>query len=116
MKQVGPVRHKLNRDLGSAFPRDRHACERRAGRLGMGSEAREVTDAEGITWTCIQAFAGLGNAPEKREAARVAGSDDVQVVCTPSGAARSRRLVLPAHWSRMTDDELLAAIAQGAES
>jgi hypothetical protein len=32
---------------------------------------REVTDDEGILWTCIQAFAGLGNDPEKRDAARV---------------------------------------------
>jgi hypothetical protein len=32
---------------------------------------REVTDLDGITWTCIQAFAGLGKDPEKAEAARV---------------------------------------------
>ena len=32
---------------------------------------RDVSDAEGVTWTCIQAFAGLGNDPEKADAARV---------------------------------------------
>ena len=36
---------------------------------------REITDGEGITWTCIQAFAGLGNDPEKADAARVEGSE-----------------------------------------
>ena len=81
----------------------------------MNSAPREVSDADGITWTCIQAFAGLGNGPEKREAARIGGSSDVQVVCTPSGAARSRRLALPPDWEQMPDNALLEAIASGAE-
>ncbi|NNM71493.1 hypothetical protein [Enterovirga aerilata] len=81
----------------------------------MGAEAREVTDAEGVTWTCIQAFAGLGNSPEKQQAARVEGADEVQVVCTPSGGARSRRFALPPDWRRMEDAALLAAIAGGEE-
>jgi hypothetical protein len=38
---------------------------------------REVTDADGITWTCIQAFAGLGNDAEKIDAARVDGARDL---------------------------------------
>ena len=47
--------------------------------------SREITDGEGTTWTCIQAFAGLGNDPGKADAARVEGSEDhVRVVCTPS--------------------------------
>jgi hypothetical protein len=37
---------------------------------------REVTDRDGTTWTCIQAFSGLGNDPEKTEAARVDGKGD----------------------------------------
>ena len=74
---------------------------------------REVTDGEGIAWTCIQAFAGLGNDPEKQEAARLDGSDEVQVVCTPSGGARSRRLALPPDWETMEDDALLRAIGGG---
>lgn len=81
----------------------------------MGSEPREVMDAEGVAWTCIQAFAGLGNDPEKQEAARLAGSDRVQVVCTPSGGARSRRLALPPDWAAMEDSALLAAIRDGAD-
>lgn len=74
--------------------------------------AREVTDAEGITWTCIQAFAGLGNDPEKQEAARLDGSSELHVVCTPSGGARSRRLALPPDWETMGEDALLQAIGK----
>ena len=80
--------------------------------------AREVVDPDGITWSCIQAFAGLGNDPEKAEAARVEGSPDrVHVVCTPSGGAKSLRLELPSAWeSGLSDDELLEAIgSQTAE-
>ncbi len=72
---------------------------------------REVTDAEGITWSCIQAFTGLGTGPEKAEAARVEGSRErFHVVCTPSGGARSVRLELPGGWVEMGEDDLLAAI------
>ncbi len=56
---------------------------------------REITDDKGITWSCIQAFAGLGNDPEKTDAARIGGSDRLRVVCTPSGGAASVRLELP---------------------
>ena len=72
---------------------------------------REITDADGITWSCIQAFAGLGNDPDKTDAARVNGSDQLRVVCTPSGNAASVRLELPHGWeARMPDGDLLQAI------
>jgi hypothetical protein len=72
---------------------------------------REVTDAEGVTWSCIQAFAGLGNDPAKEEAARVPGTADrVRVVCTPSGGARSVRVELPRDWETASEGEILAAI------
>ena len=73
---------------------------------------REVSDEESITWTCIQAFAGLGNDPEKMDAARVDGMrDQVHVVCTPSGGAKSVRLELPGEWeTKLSDDDLLQAI------
>jgi hypothetical protein len=73
---------------------------------------REVTDAESIAWSCIQAFAGLGNDPEKAEAARVEGAADrVHVVCTPSGGAKSVRLELPEDWEEsMSDEALLKAV------
>ena len=73
---------------------------------------RDVTDAEGTVWSCIQAFAGLGNDPDKAEAAKVEGAPDrVHVVGTPGGGAKSVRLELPGNWeTALSDDELLAAI------
>lgn len=73
---------------------------------------REVSDAEGITWTCIQAFTGLGNDSEKTDAARVDGTrNQVHVVCTPSGGAKSVRLELSGDWeTSLPDDDLLQAI------
>ena len=72
---------------------------------------RKMTDPDGITWSCVQAFAGLGNDPEKTSAARVEGSKRLRVVCTPSGGAASVRLELPDEWEdRMPDEELLRAI------
>ena len=69
---------------------------------------REVTDPDGITWTCIQAFSGLGKDMEKVEAARVDGKADAfQVVCTPSGGAQSVRIELPGNCERRTSDEEL---------
>ena len=73
---------------------------------------REITDADGVTWSCIQAFAGLGNGPEKADAARVGSTTDrFRVVCTPSGGAKSVRLELPRGWEeRCSDQEILEAI------
>ena len=60
------------------------------------TSGREVTDDDGITWTCIQAFAGLGKDRNKTDAARVEGAESlVHVVCTPSGGAKSVRVELP---------------------
>ena len=74
---------------------------------------REITDTNGITWSCIQAFAGLGNDPEKADAARVEGSGHrLHVVCTPSGAAKSVRLQLREDWEQGMDDEVLLQAIQ----
>ena len=77
---------------------------------------RDVTDAEGVTWSCIQAFAGLGNDPAKTEAARVEGNADrVHVVCTPSGGARKVPINLPIDWERScVDGDILTAIGAAA--
>ena len=74
---------------------------------------RDVTDSDGIVWTCIQAFSGLGKDPAKMEAARVDGSDDLyDVVCTPSGGARSVRVQLRGDWETSASDRsLIDAIA-----
>lgn len=76
---------------------------------------REITD-DGITWSCIQAFAGLGNDAEKADAARVEGAPDhVHVVCTPGGGAKSVRLELPVGWEEdLADEALLEAIRSQA--
>lgn len=73
---------------------------------------RDITDADGVTWSCIQAFAGLGNDPAKTDAARVRGlADRLHVVCTPSGGARSVRIELPEGWEEdLPDEEIVAAI------
>jgi hypothetical protein len=66
--------------------------------------AREVTDGEGITWTCAEAYAGLGGAAG--DAAKTDGGR-YRVVCTPSGGARSVELELPAGWEKEMDDAAL---------
>jgi hypothetical protein len=73
---------------------------------------REITDTNGVIWSCIQAFAGLGKDPAKAEAARLSDTADrFHVVCTPSGGARSVRIELPIGWEEACpDEEILAAI------
>jgi hypothetical protein len=74
--------------------------------------AREVTDAEGITWTCVEAYTGLSDGAENHAAAQVNGSHDTYwVVCTPSGGAKSVRLKLQGEWEKSySDDALLREI------
>ena len=73
---------------------------------------REVQDGEGTTWSCIQAYAGLSNDAEKREAALIEGAPNlVEVVCTPSGGAQTVRLQLASDWeNKLSDEELLNEI------
>ncbi len=75
--------------------------------------ARDVQDADGVTWTCVQAFAGVSPTAANTVAAQLAGTDDAYaVVCTPCGGACSVRLALPAAWdTALDDDALLVAIA-----
>ena len=75
---------------------------------------REVTDGQGTTWTCVQAYSGLqGKMSEK--AAELAENDkgEITVVCTPTGGAQTVRLELADTWNeQLTDEELIAAIEQ----
>ena len=73
---------------------------------------REVTDGEGVTWSCVQAYGGLKEGDENVEAARVDGEGDLfQVVCTPSGGAQTVRLELKGGWEEsLPDEELLKKI------
>ncbi|MDF5726395.1 MAG: hypothetical protein PUP91_39340 [Rhizonema sp. PD37] len=78
---------------------------------------REVKDANEITWTCIQAYAGLSNGEENKAAALVSEERDTYwVVCTPSGGAKSVRLELNNNWEEsLNDKELLHKIQQQLE-
>jgi hypothetical protein len=73
---------------------------------------REVQDAENITWTCVQAFAGTSGQAAAEAAERVESADGkVPVVCTPSGGKQSVRLELDKDWAEeLSDKNLLAAI------
>ena len=73
---------------------------------------REITDSNGITWSCVQAYSGLDNNAENQDAAQVKGQEDSYwVVCTPSGGAKSVHIKVPPRWhEQMSDAELLAAI------
>jgi hypothetical protein len=73
---------------------------------------REVQDAEGTRWVCVQALAGVDGAAAEAAAERVERDDGgVPVVCTPSGGAETVRIALEAGWEETASDEaLLAAI------
>jgi hypothetical protein len=76
---------------------------------------RDVTDADGITWSCTPAYAGLAGDGAPPDAARVEGTDDrYWLVCTPSGGAASVRLEVPGDWERSLDDEALLARIRAA--
>jgi hypothetical protein len=45
---------------------------------------REITDSNGITWTCLQAYSGLDNNIENQKAARVKGTEDTCVYTVKS--------------------------------
>ena len=72
---------------------------------------RVCTADDGTEWSCVQAYAGLGDeSPEAADAARV--GDQVVVVATPSGGAQTVRLQLNPDWyDALSDDELARAIA-----
>jgi hypothetical protein len=80
-------------------------------------EQREVTDAEGTLWSCVQAYAGLEGTNGKKAAALSETKDHkVPVVCTPRGGAQSVRLELPVNWmEELEDDELLNTIKEAQD-
>ena len=80
----------------------------------MSETQREVTDTEQTKWTCVQAYAGLGEsaAAEALEERRAREGRPVPVVCTPTGGAQSVRLELAHDWTEaLSDDELLSRIS-----
>jgi hypothetical protein len=79
---------------------------------------REVKDDDGVTWTCTQAYAGLGEGAVNPRAAAVEGKGErYRVVCTPSGGERSVELELPGDWEKaLADGDLLAGIQDGVRA
>ncbi|WP_242720018.1 hypothetical protein [Microcoleus vaginatus] len=50
---------------------------------------REITDSDGITWVCIQAYSGISHNAENQDAAQVKGEEDTYwVVCTVVAQSR----------------------------
>ncbi len=79
--------------------------------------ARKVKDAEGITWSCEQAFAGLSDERASEAAARrVADGDGIAVVCTPSGGAQSVRVTLPEDWETALEEDALLREIHAAQA
>ena len=78
--------------------------------------AREVRDDQGITWSCVEAYAGLSGAAS--DAARADGPGErYRVVCTPSGGAKSVELELPAGWEEsLSDEELVREITRALDA
>ncbi len=84
----------------------------------MSMKQREITDNENITWTCVQAFAGVGGKAAAEATERTESAEGtVTVVCTPSGQAQTVRLELPTAWLEETSDEEIrsAILAQRRE-
>lgn len=78
---------------------------------------REVTDAENVRWTCMQAFAALGESAAAEAAEKLGASNGkVPVVCTPSGGAQSVRLELPENWAEACSEEDLLRALKSAQS
>ncbi len=75
------------------------------------SRERTVKDSGGTEWTCVQAYAGLKEAPEDITAKLSEHDGRLPVTCTPRGGTHSVRLDLPNGWyENMSDEELLQAI------
>jgi hypothetical protein len=71
---------------------------------------REVNGSDGISWSCVEAYAGLSDEADGEAAERAASNDGkVAVVCTPGDGAKSVRLELPADWQESVDDARLLA-------
>ena len=78
---------------------------------------REVTDADGTTWSCVPAYSGLSADGEVPDAARVEGTEDrYWLVCTPSGGAQSVRVEVPADWDTAVSDEALLALIRDGQT
>lgn len=77
---------------------------------------REVQDDQGITWSCVEAYAGLPEGAGDAAARADGPGERYRVICTPSGGARSVELHLPAGWEdSLSDEDLLREIARHSD-
>ena len=78
---------------------------------------REVNGGDGISWSCVEAYAGLSDGGGGGAAERAAAGDTLTVVCTPSGGAKTVRLELARDWeTSLGDEELLRKIESHRET
>ena len=78
---------------------------------------REIQDKDGTIWSCVEAYSGLSQNSENKDAARVEDKSDlVYVVCTPNGGAQTVRLELQSDWENaLSDEDLLREIEKNRE-
>lgn len=74
---------------------------------------REIRDEKGITWTCVQAYAGAqGENAQQAKQLTQDKNQEVPVVCTPSGGEQTVRIMAPTDWiKKLSDQDLVKAIA-----
>jgi hypothetical protein len=78
---------------------------------------KEVTDKQNTKWTCVEAYSMLQpKTAEKAAALSENEAGNVNVVCTPTGGAKTVRLELAHGWQDMNDERLIEEIqnAKGA--
>lgn len=77
-------------------------------------EQREVSDKNGTTWVCVQAYTGTGESNTKKATELTETENNkIPVVCTPNGGAQTVRLKLSTDWmEQLTDKELLERITE----
>lgn len=77
---------------------------------------REVQDSENTIWSCVEAYAGLKTETEEKPEVAKNSGETVEVVCTPSGGAKTVRLKLNSDWeTALSDEDLLQKIQQSKE-
>jgi hypothetical protein len=78
---------------------------------------REVTDQHNTAWTLVQAYAGLDSeTADKATELTENENGTVQVICTPSGGAQTKRLELQKGWfDQLSDAELCTAMDNAKE-
>ena len=79
---------------------------------------REVSGEDRISWSCVEAYAGVSDEGDGEAAARAASGDGkLTVVCTPSGGAKTVRLELARDWeTALGAEELLRVIESNRET